>query len=299
MARQQLARLVVGSFTALMLSVAPASAQDGTAPAPAPAAPEQPAAAPAPAPTDVLPAPDAAQPAPATTEPAPAQGTAPSLAPAVDASKLTTIPTLTDEPEARAALPQRLLMDVVSGAAGAAVILLLGWAVAAPLALIPLLVPQQFSNFAPLGIPLTVMFAGGAAAAVVALAVVGGAVLQRVLRPLLGPQPSVLGPILGALFFGGVATVVGGVLAYLAFTAPPEQFKSLRNSLVSDQSISNADGRALALVGFVTVAVAIPAGALAAAIGGPISAEREDVLAEEAAGGKKGGGGPSGGPVRN
>ena len=137
-----------------------ARAQDTptTPPAPAPTTPEQPAQSPV---VEPVPAPVDAPATPAE----PAVGTPLTSTPAaVEPSQVAKAAVAPEEKrEGRAALPQRLMMDVVSGAAGAGVVLLLGWAVAAPLALLPLALSPVMGNLSPLGVPLAVIFAGGAA----------------------------------------------------------------------------------------------------------------------------------------
>ena len=105
------------------------------------------------------------------------------------------------------------------------------------------------------------------------------AVVQRLVRPLLGSQPSVLGPVLGAVFFGAVGAAIGLVTSYLLVTATPEPFRGLRNSILGDWTTT--DPRALAITGALVVAMAVPFAAVGAGIGGPVSAEVEDSRAVE------------------
>jgi len=104
-------------------------------------------------------------------------------------------------------------------------------------------------------------------------------VVQRLVRPLLGSQPSVLGPVLGAVFFGAVGAAIGLVTSYLLVTATPEPFRGLRNSILGDWTTT--DPRALAITGALVVAMAVPFAAVGAGIGGPVSAEVEDSRAVE------------------
>ncbi|MBI5493494.1 MAG: hypothetical protein HY904_00620 [Deltaproteobacteria bacterium] len=271
----------------------PAPQADGDQPAPAPAPEGTPEAPPMPPPENA-PAPEqpaaeqpAADPAP-QAEPAPAATPAPAPAPAVplvpsvpsaETGKLS-IPLLTPS-DVRGSLTQRLFMDAVSGAAGGAAILALGWMVAAPLALLPWLLPQQASDQSLLGVPVSMLVTAAAVGTVLVAGVAASAALQRLVRPLLGPQPSWLGPVLGALFFGGVGGAIGMVASYLLITTPPEPMREFRDRLVGDVSTSN--GRALALTGAITVALAVPLAALGAGIGGPVSAEVEDARSADAA----------------
>jgi hypothetical protein len=172
-------------------------------------------------------------------------------------------------------------MDTVTGVAGGAVILGLGLLVAAPLALLPWILPAAATSFAPMGVPLSLIVTGGLVGAVMAGAVALSAVVQRFLRPLLGPQPSLLGAVLGAVFFGSVGMGMGLVSSFLLVTAMPQPFRGWRDTITGDLSANTP--RALAITGLLVVAMAVPLAALGAAIGGPISAEREDSLAVEGA----------------
>lgn len=281
-------------------------AQEGTAPA-------QPAPAPAPSdgtgtppegqadptippaenttPADATPPADAAQPQTQPADAAPGATTTVPLVPSTAAPAA-----LPQAGELRGSLTQRLFMDAVTGVAGAAVILVLGWAVAVPLALLPWALPQSVSNANAFGVPVSMLITASAVGIVLLTSMAASAAIQRVVRPLLGPEPSFLGPVLGALFFGGVGGAIGLVGSYLLITSPPEPMRALRDNVVGD--ISNANGRALALTGAITVALAVPMAALGAGIGGPVSAEVEDSRAADAAAGAAGTT-VSGGPVRN
>jgi hypothetical protein len=171
-------------------------------------------------------------------------------------------------------------MDVVSGAAGAAVILVLGLAVAVPVALLPWLLPASTHTSTLLGMPVSLLLTGTGVLAILAAGVGVSAAVQRLIRPLLGPQPSLLGPVIGALFFGGVGAAIGLVSSYLLVTATPAPISTWRNAFIGD--FSQPDGKALALTGALVVGMSVPMAALGAGLGGPISAEVEDSRAVEA-----------------
>ncbi|MEW5854240.1 MAG: hypothetical protein AB2A00_36035, partial [Myxococcota bacterium] len=207
---------------------------------------------------------------------------APAPAPAAAAEPVPPAPT--PAPVARvekAPLGNRLLMDAVTGVAGAAVILVLGLGVATPLALLPMVLPQDIQSIQPLGVPLNMLITGAVVAVVLSLAVLASAVVQRIVRPLMGPQPSLLGAVIGALFFGGVGTVLGLVTSFLVVTYVPEPLRSFRNQIAGGDITSNTP-QALAITSALVVGMAVPLAALGAGIGGPISAEVEDNRAVEA-----------------
>lgn len=184
---------------------------------------------------------------------------------------------LTTPPSASAELSpwgRRLLMAVVTGAVGGAVVLVLGLVVATPLALLPALLPSRTLSTSFLGVPLGLLATGGLVATVLSGAVGISAVLQRFMRPFLGRQPSLLGSIPGALFFGGVGAALGLVGSYLLVTVPPDPVRRVVGKNFGD--VSSLDARALAITGAMVVGLAVPMAALGVAIGGPLSAEVDD-----------------------
>lgn len=286
-----MARLAPVAVAVLVLAQSPLLFAQSAAPAPSdPAAtPASPATPPA---TDTATDPGAAPAQDPAAMPAPAPETQPAdpaAAPTTDTTAAPPPPATPPPPAAllvppthvRAPLATRLMMDVASGAAGAAVILVAGLGLAVPIALLPWLL--QLTPLAPLaffGIPASIFITGTLVLAVLIAAVAGSAVVQRLVRPLLGNQPSLIGPVLGAVFFGAVGAAIGLVASYLLVTSTPEPFASLRRSVVGDWTTT--DGRALAITGALVVAMAIPFAAVGAGIGGPISAEVEDSRAVEA-----------------
>jgi hypothetical protein len=238
---------------------------------PAAATPADPAAPAQPADPNAPPAPDA------TTPPATDQADIPAIAPPVTPPPAAM---LTPAAAERAPLPTRLLMDSVSGVAGAAVILVAGLGVAVPIALLPWVLQPFLGPVAFFGIPASIFISGALVLGVLIAAVAGSAVIQRLVRPLLGSQPSILGPVLGAVFFGSVGAAIGLVASYLLVTATLEPISSIRNGLIGPWS--STDGRSLAITGALVVAMAIPFAAIGAGVGGPISAEVEDSRAVEA-----------------
>lgn len=262
----RLTALCTLALTLLLVAPRGARAED------APATPEStPAAEPAPA---------AGAEAKPEAEPAPAgEAAAPAAATQTPEAK-----PLTATHSSRASLSKRLIMDLVSGLAGAGVVLALGWAVALPLTLIPL-----FLTLAPatnllnttglLGAPVSLLISGTLITAVLAGALAASAALQRVIRPLLGPEPSLMGPVIGAVFFGLVGAGVGATASFLTLTSPQEPFRTLRARTVGD--LSNPDGRAFALISAAVVATAVPFAALGAGVGGPVGAEKADMDAAD------------------
>ncbi|MEW5849371.1 MAG: hypothetical protein AB2A00_11185 [Myxococcota bacterium] len=155
-------------------------------------------------------------------------------------------------------------------------IAVLGLGVAAPLALLPLALGEAGLGTQVLGLPVSVVVTGALVGAVLVAALVTSAVVQRVVRPLLGPQRSVQGAALGALFFGGMATVVGLAAGFVVVTTPfPGPLSSVRRE-VFGSNYNNRPPHVVALMGAVMVALAVPIAALGASVGGQVSAEIAD-----------------------